>query len=81
MATIIVVITLFFNEMDGIFPSQVVELKAYENVIFNKKNVVSNLRTCYPIMQNCVILLENVLSIVKRGIHYPIQKRVVVLLM
>ena len=39
-----------------------------QNVIFNKKNVLSNLKTCYPV-QNRAILLENVLVNAKRVVQ------------
>ena len=81
----------FVNEMDAIFPSQVLSSswnwKHMKNLLFNtkkfyqrtkrdiqqEKHVIQseNLfnKSCYPIMQYRVILLENVLSIVKRGIR------------
>ena len=33
-----------------------------QNMIFNKKNVLSNLKTCYP-MQNRVIQCKNILNV------------------
>ena len=41
-----------------------------QNVIFNNENVLSNLKICYPIIQNRAILLASMLSIAKRGIQH-----------